>query len=759
MSHVLDSDAAPQRPPALGGEVTPSYPELLDRLPAIVYVAEAGDEGRWYYASPQIESILGYTPREWCADPRLWSARLHPHDREQVLSHESADGEAGAAEGALEYRMLHRDGRVVWIRDDAVLVPDGAGMTRWHGVLSDITEQKLAEQQLRRRAAQQAAVARFGEHALEGARADELMKEAVASAAEVLETDVGAVLQLMPAHDTFALRAETGYARAAERGLTVPAGLSSQAGYTILTRAPVIVTDWTQETRFGQPQRLQELGTRSGATVPIQGRGAPFGVLGVQHSEARNFDQSDLDFLQALANVLADALERQATEDRIRHRALHDPLTGLPNRVLFLDRLEHALMRLERHGTMAAVLFLDLDRFKLINDSLGHQVGDELLAAVAPRLQQVLRASDTVARFGGDEFGILLEDIREEHGAIEMAERIAGVFARPFALAGSDHFVTTSVGIAIARGGERAEGLIRDADAAMYRAKERGSARYELFDQAMRDRAIVRLRIENELRRALARDELRLEYQPVVSLADGSIVSVEALVRWQHPERGLVAPSEFIPVAEEAGLIEPIGRWVLEQACRQAAQWHHECPGGAPVGISVNLSAKQFAKKSLPETVGEVLRITGLDPQSLSLEITESAIVLDSDGLPEALRELKQFGVRIVLDDFGTGYSSLAYLTRLPLDSLKVDRSFVDGLGAEARDTAITEAIVAMSRALSLAVVGEGVETPRQAAALLELGCELAQGFHYSRPVPANEITRMLREGPAWITDTPTFPA
>ena len=285
----------------------------------------------------------------------------------------------------------------------------------------------------------------------------------------------------------------------------------------------------------------------------------------------------------------------------------------------------------------------------------------------------------------------------------------------------------------------------------MYRAKERGSARYEVFDEAMRDRAMVRLRIENDLRRALERDELRVEYQPVVSLRDHTIVSLEALVRWEHPSRGVILPDEFISVAEEDGLIEPIGRWVLEQACREAARWYGSRPDAAPIGMSVNLSAVQFAKGELVEQVDEVLRLTSLDPSCLSLEITESVILRDAELLNEPLRELKAIGVKLVLDDFGTGYSSLAYLTRLPLDALKVDRSFVDGLGSERRDTKITEAIVAMSKALSLDVIGEGVETALQAKELLRLGCHLAQGFYFSRPVPAGRITTMLASGPEWL--------
>ncbi len=729
-------------------EVTHDYVDLLARVPAIVYVADCGADGRWHYVSPRIHEILGFTPSEWMSDPNLWSARLHPDDRDRVIASEAALAIGAPSSSPSEYRMLDRRGRVIWIRDDAVLVCDSAGRKRWHGVLSDITEQKLAEEQLERRAAQQAAVARLGEYALEGARPSELMQEAVGFAAQILNVEAAGVMELLENEECLVLRAAVGWSVSdAHRS---PLGRGSQSGYAILSRTPVVVSDWRTERRFDKPPLAREIDARSGAIVTIEGPSGPFGVLGVQSTQARHYNDGDIDFMQALANVLADALDRQATEDSIRHRALHDALTGLPNRTLFLDRLEHALSRLPRYRSLAAILFLDLDRFKLVNDSLGHQVGDELLAAAAPRLKQAVRASDTVARFGGDEFGILLEDIADEHAAIEMAERIAAVFTRPFVLAGSEHFVTTSIGIALARGGELADELIRNADTAMYRAKERGSARYEVFDEAMRDRAMVRLRLENDLRRALERDELRLEYQPVVSLRDRSIVSVEALVRWEHPTRGMIGPDEFISVAEEDGLIEPIGRWVLEHACRQAGRWYAARPDAAPIGISVNLSAVQFAKPGLARVIADVLRLSGIDPCCLSLEITETVILRDPELVDDPLHELKALGVRIVLDDFGTGYSSLAYLTHLPLDALKVDRSFVDGLGTERRDTKITEAIVAMSKALSLDVIGEGVESELQAHELQRIGCHLAQGFYFSRPVPAAQITAMLSNGPVW---------
>jgi diguanylate cyclase (GGDEF)-like protein/PAS domain S-box-containing protein len=737
--------------PALPGELGRGYPRgLLQRVPAILYTAEAGENGAWHYVSPQIEAILGFTPLEWCADPGMWARRLHPDDRERVITIENRIKNGEASFGALEYRLRHRDGHDVWVRDDALLRLAEDGHQRWHGVMSDITDQKQAEAELERRAAQQAAVARLGEHALEGASTLDVMQEAIAAAAELLGMEIAGVLELTDEGQAFESRATRGLSGNAV-GRRIPSGSRSQAGYTIETSAPVMVEDWERERRFRRSDVLTAQGTRSGLTVMIEGRNGPFGVLGLHSTRPREFSAGDVDFVQSLANVLGDAFDRQLTDDDIRHRALHDPLTGLPNRLLFLDRLEHALERLGRSRSLSAILVLDLDRFKLVNDSLGHKVGDELLGAAAPRLKQAVRSSDTVARFGGDEFGILLEDVTGEHDAIDMAQRLAGVFTRPFVLEGNEHFVTTSIGIAMARGGELAEDLIRDADAAMNRAKERGRARYELFDEGMRGRAISRLRVENDLRRALERDELTLEYQPVVSLPDRTLVSVEALVRWEHPERGRISPLDFIPVAEENGLIEPIGRWVLDHACRQGARWYRDRPDSAPISIAVNLSAIQVGSRGLADSVAAALRGSGLDPACLTLEITESIMLADADGLSETLEELKAIGVRLVLDDFGTGYSSLAYLTRLPLDALKVDRSFIDGLGTEPEDTAITEAIVAMSHALSLQVVGEGAETARQVAELERLGCDLVQGFYFSRPLRAAEITRMLECGPPWL--------
>ena len=726
------------------------YRTVLDRVPAVVYIADPGETGRWHYVSPQITAMLGFSPYAWRRDPSLWRERLHPDDRAAILQIESGHALSahalepnGSELRAVEYRMIHRDGHVVWIRDDARLVAEPTGARRWHGVLSDITARKLADAELECRAAQQAAVARLGEHALQRVGISELIQEAVESAADVLDADCALVGELLPGNEFFQMRAVTGWPASELGDTSVRTGTRSQAGYTLLTRNPVTVCDWSAERRFDQSQPLVDHGVRSGITVMIDGAPEPFGIFGVHFNRLREHSAGDIDYVQSLANVLADALARQSVEDAIAHHALHDALTGLPNRVLFNDRLQLALNRLPRAGgSLLAVLFIDLDQFKLVNDSLGHHAGDELLAAVAARLSQTVRPGDTIARFGGDEFGLLVEALDSERDAVATAERIAAVFARPFLLGDSEQFVSASIGIAMAAGGELPSELIRDADSAMYRAKDRGRARYELFDERMRARAIARLRVENDLRRALERRELRLEYQPVVQLPGERITGLEALIRWDHPERGLVGPEEFVPVAEENGLIDRIGRWVLDTACRQAAAWARLLD--EPVGIAVNLSPQQLHHRDFPAIVARTLQATGLDPRLLRFEITEALLLDESSGAGETLRALKALGARLVLDDFGTGYSSLGYLTRLPLDALKIDRSFVQSLGGRGSQTAITEAIVGMAQALSLGVVGEGVETRAQADELQRLGAHYAQGFLFSEALPAEGITELL---------------
>jgi diguanylate cyclase (GGDEF)-like protein len=392
-----------------------------------------------------------------------------------------------------------------------------------------------------------------------------------------------------------------------------------------------------------------------------------------------------------------------------------------------------------RTDESVAVLFLDLDQFKVINDSLGHEAGDVLLKGLAPRLGECLRATDTLARFGGDEFVVLCEGLPEPEDVLLVAERMRSLFDQPFEVGDQTHFVSASIGVAISNPSYygRPEALVRDADAAMYRAKDGGRDRFELFEESMRERAVNRLAIEGALRKALERDELRLVYQPIISLEDGSVHHCEALVRWDHPERGLLGPIEFIPVAEDSGLILPLGAWVINEACRQAAEW-----GETGVGIAVNASAVQVGQPGLPDIVSSALERHGVAPERLTIEITETALIADPDGAARTLEALHALGVQIALDDFGTGYSSLASLKRYPLDTIKLDRSFITDLQPGTRDAAIVGSLVAMADSLNLATVGEGVETEEQREQLKALGCRVAQGYLFARPLTPADFDR-----------------
>jgi diguanylate cyclase (GGDEF)-like protein/PAS domain S-box-containing protein len=440
-----------------------------------------------------------------------------------------------------------------------------------------------------------------------------------------------------------------------------------------------------------------------------------------------------------------DIEERKAFEQQLTQRAFHDPLTGLPNRLLFHDRIEQALARASRRRCLVGLLYMDLDNFKLINDSLGHGVGDQLLVQVAGRLLACGRAEDTVARLGGDEFVVLLDCVAGEADAGTVAENIARQFKRPFALEGRDVVVSVSIGVALGDASQdKAETLLRNADVAMYRAKSNGNGRFVVFDASMQTDALARLELENDLRRALNSNELRVYYQPIVRMQSRRLVEVEALVRWQHPTRGLIAPAEFIPMAEETGLIVPLGYWVLEQACRQAAEWQALSPLEPLLVLSVNLSPRQFQQPDLDKEIIAILQRTGLVPSTLKLEITEGVIMEDVDRTITMLGKLKDIGVKLAIDDFGTGYSSLAYLKRLPLDVLKIDRSFVNGIGQNQEDTAIVRAILSLAKSLNLSVTGEGIETADQADLLNTMGCDHGQGYFFARPLVADGVTAML---------------
>jgi diguanylate cyclase (GGDEF)-like protein len=451
-----------------------------------------------------------------------------------------------------------------------------------------------------------------------------------------------------------------------------------------------------------------------------------------------------------VVGTVQDITERKALEEQLEHQALHDPLTDLPNRSLFLDRLEQALARDERRKGKVKVLFLDLDNFKLINDSFGHTVGDQLLVKVADRLKACVRAQDTVARFGGDEFTFLVEDDTGRVGnATRVAERIIEELRAPFFLENEEVLVTTSIGIASSASEENLpEDLLRHADTAMYRAKATGRACYEVFEPSMSVNALEQLKLASDLRRATEREEFVIYYQPVVEVATGKVTSMEALLRWEHPERGLLLPEEFLPLAEEIGFIVPIGRRVTKELCHQVCLWQEQYSDLPLMGVSMNLSAKQLQHPNLTQEIIETFRNSGADPRSLELEITENAVMEYEEIILKKLKKLRRMGVRLAIDDFGTGYSSLSHLNRLPINTLKIDKSFIEGLEKDLKAKKITSAAISLAKTLNLRVIPEGVETAEQLAQLRELGCELAQGNYISKPLPSEEASALIANGP-----------
>jgi diguanylate cyclase (GGDEF)-like protein/PAS domain S-box-containing protein len=445
-----------------------------------------------------------------------------------------------------------------------------------------------------------------------------------------------------------------------------------------------------------------------------------------------------------------DVSERREFEEQLSHQAFHDSLTGLANRVLFRDRVTHALERQERDQRPVSVLFMDLDDFKTVNDSLGHAAGDGLLGEVGERIREILRAPDTAARLGGDEFAVLLEDSGDGIGAADVADRLIQSLDAPFHLENKEVFVRASIGIAVAEPGDHeiddVEALMRNADVAMYMAKERGKNRYQMFEPEMHETALRRLELKADLQRALEHGEFILNYQPVIELDTGRISGVEALIRWIHPDRGLVPPLDFIPLAEETGLIVPIGRWVLREACTYAAGLYERFPSDHPLHMAVNLSAKQLARADIVDDIRAIMQETGIDPSSLILEITESVMMADMELSIARLTELKELGVQIAIDDFGTGYSSLNYVRRFPVDILKVDKSFIDGVSEGGESSALTAAVIELAGILNLKPVAEGIERVDQLERLLELHCELGQGFYFAKPLESASLEELLAE-------------
>ena len=659
---------------------------------------------RFEYLSPSVRDVLGFAPEQLVGRP--YDVLLTEDERAAAEVHGGTDA-ALRADGSLSNytaEVRHADGRVLTLElAETALVVNGrvAGV---QGFARDITPRRAAERGLRESEERYRRIFQESRDAIYVTGVDGRFEEVNQAFVELF----GYSREELLARDTSVL-----YASPADR----------QRFRDEIARAGFV--------RDYEMRLLRRDGGPIDVLLSASVRRAPDGtLLGYQ-------------------GIFHDITERKRAAEQLAYGTLHDALTGLPNRALLVDRLEHAAERVRRGDFLSAVLFLDLDRFKVVNDSLGHGLGDRMLLECARRLEDALRPGDTLARFGGDEFTVLLEGISGLLEATHLAERLLAAVAEPFDLEGHEVFATASIGIALAATGqEDPEELLRNADAALSRAKVLGKNRLEVFDRAMHAEAMARLRLETDLRRALDRGEFRLVFQPIVVLDTGTIDGFEALLRWRHPERGDVGPDAFIPVAEETGLILPLGRWVVEECCRQMQRWTEA--GHTQLAMSLNLSARQFAEPDLAGYLAGALEQCGMPAHRFRLEITESVLLEQAGPALGTLMRLRDMGMVLCMDDFGTGYSSLGYLHRFPLDVVKIDRSFVSRMDRDARSAQMVHAIVNLARNLRVKVVAEGVETREQLASLRGMGCDHAQGFLFAEPLSEEQVTRMLASDPRW---------
>jgi diguanylate cyclase (GGDEF)-like protein/PAS domain S-box-containing protein len=640
---------------------------------------------------------------------------VHPADRDTVMAELDALVAGGVVHLRAETRVLAEADRVVWVRVHASCIRDDDGSPLYvMAQIEDVTEQRKAVAAL--------------------AEAEERFRTTfeMAPTGMILTGPDGDLIRANPAYGVIVGREPSSLVGLTQHDLMHPDDLEGNlADLRALAAGEVDII--SSEKRYIHADGHLVWASVSASRV-TDGSGMPLYLIG----------------------QVEDITESRETRVRLAHAAIHDPLTDLPNRDLFVDRLEMALRRSRRGGHRVAVMFLDLDRFKMVNDSHGHEVGDRLLRAVADRMSSALRASDTLARFGGDEFTVLCEEVADEAHVLEIADRLRSTMSEPLTEAGGETFVSFSVGIALSSdGSESGSTLLHQADVAMYRAKERGRARVEIYTQDHDDVALTRLRTSNELRDALDEDELELCYQPFVDLHTHTMVGMEALVRWRHPTRGLLFPDQFIPMAEDSGLIVPLGAWALRETCRQAAAWDvgRNAAGldEARLNVSVNVASLQLADPGFPDVVADVLGTTGINPDRVWLELTESTLMCDPESMVEVLHSLRAIGLHVIIDDFGTGYSSLAYLNQFPVETLKIDRSFVQEVDLRSEDTAVVRAIIGLGDSLGLSVIAQGVERWAQVPILQTLGCHLAQGYLLGAPLRAGDIGAFPTDDPsAW---------
>jgi diguanylate cyclase (GGDEF)-like protein/PAS domain S-box-containing protein len=682
---------------------------LLTRIGCHVYTGELHPDGsyREVFTGPGLELLIGGQPDTGEDPSTLWNTYVHPDDFERY----KAEGNLGQKSAvAMEYRMLGKDGVVRWVLDQMWLREITAdGRRRVDGVVTDVSE-------LHRRRRQ-----------VDEARAWLDASVSMSPAAIVVMDAEWRVRLWNPAAEKL-----FGWRESEVRGTIAPhIPPERRDAFARLVDRMVVGGETMiehEEVRRGRNGELQEVAIASSAMIDEHGQ------------------------LTGLMGLITDISARKESERRLRQLALHDPLTGLANRILVNQRIDAAVMAFEPGDPGVAVLLLDLDGFKTVNDSFGHAVGDELLLAVARRLRSCLRDGDVAARLGGDEFALLLERIDAEETAA-VSRRVLDALSSPFSLRRGQVVVTASVGVVHANQQLANHDLLRDADVAMYKAKADGKNRVVVFEASMQERVVSRLRLENELRAAVDRGEFELYYQPYVDLDTRTIVGLEALIRWHHPTRGLLLPGEFIEVAEDTGLIVPLGQWIVSQACMQAGIWRR-LDLDRPLTISVNLSPRQLYDPLFVGIAARAVADSGLPPGMLTIEITENLLLGDATLAGTRLAELRALGIKVAVDDFGTGYSSLAYLRRYPVDVLKIDRTFVDPLTDGPRQAALVRSIIDLATALDVDTVAEGVERPEQASALNTLGCHVAQGFYFARPQPAPAISRLLRIGVLGVHDT-----
>jgi diguanylate cyclase (GGDEF)-like protein/PAS domain S-box-containing protein len=678
--------------------------QLIERIPAVVYIDERPSaetaRSNLTFVSPQAERLLSFTPIELMADPELWYELIHADDAAAVEVAEAAHFRTGEPLNQT-FRIRDRAGRVIWLRDEATLLTLPDGRLQSHGVLTEVSAQMAAEAAVRASEEQQRQIIE------------------TASSAYVAMDVEGIVIDWNErATETFGYPREEAIGRRLSE-LIIPE--ESRAAHEAGLRRFAIVGSGPLVGRRIEVTAL----TREGRRIPVELTIWPVRTAGSLHFSA----------------LIHDITERRRLEDELRHQAFHDSLTGLANRALFADRLAHAL---ERRGTgEVGVLFFDVDDFKLINDGLGHAAGDGLLVQAAQRLGELVRGGDTAARLGGDEFAVLLEHTTEG-AAIHVAERIVQSFLTPFEIAGHQVTARASIGIAFGRAGSSAAEVLREADAAMYTAKHRGKGVWQVFDPSMAGDGLLEIELRADLKQAIEAGEIRVAYQPIVELATRRTIGVEALARWTHRTRGEIEPYQFIPLAESADLIVPLGRWILQQACRTVQSWRASSDGPDDLHLSVNISPRQLLHPSIVDDVRAALTDSGLEPAGLTLEITEGVLVEEAGPSLAALEGLKSLGVRIAIDDFGTGYSSLSYLSRLPIDVLKIDRSFIADIGTSRQAAALVRSIVKIGQTLHLETVAEGVETEEQLERLVRLGAKLGQGYLFARPLCAEELATQL---------------